>query len=242
MTRMISVSGIEKTPAVLRSCANAVLTALAALAPPTLRRRSPDAHVGRRRRPRGSGRACRSLCAVAADLELDQRCVPARAIWPASADERRVDVLHRCHRFKARYYVLHGRVEGRLPARSDGSRSGRSHSRQLEPGIEDPVHAAGLPWPRLVRVRLLGPDLAAEGERGHTRRASRTWLSSSGLRSSGRRGPTDWPALRRTDRFAPDIGLWCTKTVFMTAPLPEGSLRPSTSSRRQAAAMDRAGF
>src|SRR5207248_795173 len=67
--------------------------------------------------------------------------------------------------------VYDGRVESR-PARSNGAALDQDAliRRQLEAGIEDPVHAARLAGAGRVRIDLLRADLAADGERDHHER------------------------------------------------------------------------
>ena len=166
-TRMISVSGIENTPALLRSCAKAVLTALAALAPPNSPTKKPGwARCASATLLRIGSSLSIALLAVAADLELDERGMPALCdLAGVGRIERRADVLHGRHRRKAGHDVLDGRVEG---GRACSERAALDQHAltcgHLEPGIEDPVHAARLAGPRLRRVGLLRTDLAAHGE------------------------------------------------------------------------------
>ena len=106
------------------------------------------------------------LRGVAADLELDERGMPALCN-PACVGrvERRADVLHRRHLLEASHNVLDGGVEGKRAhskrAALDQHALTRGH---LEPGVEYPVHAARLTGACPVRIGLLRADLAADGE------------------------------------------------------------------------------
>ena len=135
------------------------------------------------------------LGAVAADLELDERGMPALCdLACVGRVERRADVLHGRHRREAGHDVLDGCVEGGRACSKRAALDQHALTRgHLEPGIEDPVHAARLAGARLGRIGLLRADLAADSEGDAARaQASRRWRSSSERRSSGRRGPRGW--------------------------------------------------
>src|SRR5439155_2075283 len=88
----------------------------------------------------------RSGVLVASDLELDKRSVAGlRDLACTARIERRADVLNRRDLRKARHDVLDCGVEGRR-AHANGSALDQDAliRRQLEPGIQDPVHAARL--------------------------------------------------------------------------------------------------
>ena len=167
MTRMISVSGIEKTPALLRSFAKAMLTALAALAPPNSPTKKPGwARCASATLLRiGSSLSIAFLLSPRISNSTSAACLPC-AIWPAlagSSGERMFCTAATVR--EAGHDVLDGRVEGggacSKRAALDQHALTRGH---LEPGIEDPVHAARLAGARVGRIGLLRADLAAHRE------------------------------------------------------------------------------
>ena len=89
---MINVSGIDNAPALFRSSANAVSTPLAALAPPNSPTKNDGMCLSRLvdvLEDRVEPVRCGVL--VAADIEIDQHCVPV------AGDLGRAHVAHDCH-------------------------------------------------------------------------------------------------------------------------------------------------
>jgi hypothetical protein len=164
---MIRVIGRESSPAFARSSAYAVSIASTALASPN----SPMKEARMRSLRVGDGLEDGAdlvdrLVLVASDLELDERAMPVhRDLTCMAGIERRADVLNVRHLREARDDVLDRGPEGGIV------RSKRAALDQdalagglLEAGVEDPIHAARLAGPGRVRVDVLRPDHAAEGE------------------------------------------------------------------------------
>ena len=172
-TRMISVIGIENTPALARSSANDGVDRLRGARVPEL----TDEEARMRALRVGDGVEDRAdlvagLVLVAADVELDERGVLAlRDLAGVAGRERRADVLNRRHLRHARDDVLDRSGEGRV-AYANGAALDQDAlaGRLLEAGVEDPVHAARLAGPGRVRVDVLRADRAADGERNDDER------------------------------------------------------------------------
>jgi hypothetical protein len=165
---MISVIGIENTPARPRSSANSVSTAFAELASPNSPMKKPGcarcasatvSRTGPILSPASSLSPRTSNSTSAASLPF--------AIWPPlPGGERRADVLNRRHLRDARDDVLDRSGERRLAYAKGAALDQDALARRLlEPGVEDPVHAARLAGPGRVRVDVLRADRDTDGER-----------------------------------------------------------------------------
>ena len=150
--------GSDSRPALARSSANAVSTALTELASPN----SPDEERGMSllrlvdlRQDRVD--LVRGVVGVTADLELDQ----GRSA--ALGDLRRADVLDGFHARDVRDRVLDRCGESGISRLQRGMLDEHALARGLlEALVEDLVHATGLTRPGRVRINEIRPDRAAE--------------------------------------------------------------------------------
>ena len=159
--------GSDSSPALARSSAAAVSTALDALAYPN----SPMKNCGWARCASSTAASDRvdlvgGLVGLAADLELDQRCVAVlRRSGPLALVERRANVLNRLELRDPRHDVLDRGREGGIGRRERAALDEDALvGGPLEAGVEDPIHATRLARPGGVRVDRLRPGQCAETE------------------------------------------------------------------------------
>ena len=162
--------GSDRAPALPRSSPYAVSTALTPLASPNSPMKKPGEHAGHRRRSSGPARPCRPpwSCRRGSRTRQAPSARPA-AILPAFAEAKGERTLRTSGSFETRATTSSiGGSEGRIArAKRVALDEDALTRRLLEPGVEDPIHAAGLARPRRVRVSVLRPHHPADGEGDH---------------------------------------------------------------------------
>ena len=164
--RMISVTGIESSPAFLRSSRKAPSTSLSALTPNEPMKSSGCAACASSTAATTGSILRRGVVGIARDVEVDERGTSALTdLARVLRVERRADVRDRVERGDLGDDVVHSRCERRI---LDGQRVALDEDalagRPFEVVVEDLVDAAGLAHARGGLLDLLGPADNAERE------------------------------------------------------------------------------